>query len=52
MTTPLAVAHDPLAGLPDLMRWHPKRAKPDDDALALVKPGATAETLYDTWTEA
>jgi hypothetical protein len=49
MTTPLAVAPDPLAGLPDLMRWHLKRAKPDDDALALVKPGATAEALYDAW---
>ena len=49
MTTPLAVAPDPLAGLPDLMRWHLKRAKPDEDALALVKPGATADSLFETW---
>ena len=49
MTTPVAIAPDPFVGLPDLLRWHLKRAKPDDDALALVKPGATAEKLYDTW---
>ena len=49
MTTPLVVAPDPLAGLPDLLRWHLTRAKPDEDALALVKPGATAETLYAAW---
>ncbi len=49
MTTPLVVTPDPLAGLPDLLRWHLKRTKPDEDALALVKPGATAGALYDAW---
>ena len=51
MTTPLAVAPDPFAALPDLLRWHLKRAKPDDDAVSFVKPGATAETLYGAWTK-
>jgi hypothetical protein len=49
MTTPLVIAPDPLAGLPPLLRWVVARAKPDDEALALLRPDMKAEALYDAW---
>jgi hypothetical protein len=52
MTTPLVIAPDPLAGLPPLLRWAVARAKPDDEALALLRPDLNAQALYDGWISA
>ncbi len=52
MTTPLAIAPDPLANLAPHARWVLTRAKPDPDALALVRPEATLEALYNAWISA
>lgn len=49
MTTPPAVAPDPLASLTPPMRWLLERAEPEAEALALLNPQHTLEQLYVTW---
>lgn len=49
MTTPQAIAPDPMAALTPAMRWLLARAAPDDAALEFVKPTETLGALYETW---
>lgn len=49
MTTPLAIAPDPLATLPPIVRWLMERSKPEEPALELVTPTATLDSLYAAW---
>ena len=49
MTNPPAIAPDPLTSLPPLLRWLLLRTNPSEDALALVHPGVTAESLYEAF---
>lgn len=51
MTAPPVIAPDPLASLPALVRWLMQRCKPEPDALELVTPNATLESLYAQWME-
>ncbi len=46
MTTPLAIAADPLASLSPPLRWLMARATPDDEALALVQTSSTLDALF------
>lgn len=49
MTAPLAIAPDPLAALPEPLRWLIGRATPDEPALGIVQPGVSAESLCTAW---
>ncbi len=49
MTTPRAIAHDPLATLTPPMRWLLERSTPDEPALAQITPTATLDSLYSSW---
>lgn len=49
MTTPTAIAADPLAALTAPIRWLLERAAPDDAALGMVDPRHTLEQLYTRW---
>lgn len=51
MTAPPVIAPDPLSSLPAIVRWLMERCKPEPDALVLVTPNATLESLYATWME-
>ncbi len=49
MTTPTAIAADPLAALTPPIRWLLERAAPDDAALGMIDPRHTLEQLYARW---
>ncbi len=49
--TPAAVAADPLASLPAIVRWLMVRCNPDPPALEKVSPSMTLDSLYATWME-